>query len=75
VARAQLAHRSAHATRSLNLVPSQAQIYQQQQEIAAELRRIRVLAVAQEAQTARYAAAVERVDAALRELGDADNYM
>ena len=57
------------------LVPLKMQVYQQQQEIAAELRRIRSLAAAQEAQTARYAAAVERVDAALRELGDADNYM
>ena len=56
-------------------MPLEAQIYQQQQEIAAELRRIWSLAAAQEAQTARYAAAVERVDGALRELGDADNYM
>ena len=52
-----------------------AQIYQQQQEIAGELRRIRSLAAAQEAQTTRYAAAVERVDESLRELGDAENYM
>ena len=52
-----------------------AQVYQQQQEIAGELRRIRTLAVAQEAQAARYAAAVRQVDDALRELGDAENYM
>lgn len=50
-------------------------MYQQQQEIAGELRRIRSLVAAQEAQTVRYAAAVERVDEALRELGDAETYM
>ena len=52
-----------------------AQVYQQQQEIAAELRRIRTLAASQDAQAARYAAAVRQVDDALRELGDAENYM
>lgn len=50
-------------------------MYSQQQEIAEELRRLRV-AVKKAAQLAeRQRVAVEKVDSALRELGDSENYM
>jgi hypothetical protein len=51
------------------------QVYSQQQEIAEELRRIRALTKSAGQLAARQRAAVDRVDGALRDLGDAENYM